>query len=174
MHRGARPASAGAVRGVITTEAPDERALRAHLRSGRFQAGVDTKWRLIEPVKWPLAMIAVAAAARSGAPDEFVIRFELQGYPGVAPTGGLWDLASDSYLDLARRPKGGEASSVFRCDGWLGGGKAMYAAWDRLGLQAHPDWAQRYPRSAWHQGRDLTFILENVYRILHSDDYLGI
>ncbi len=154
--------------------APDERALREHLRGGRFLAGVAAgSWRLISVI-WPFALVAVSAADRPNSPAEFVLRFELTGYPHTAPTGGLWDLETDSYLPAGQRPKGERAAQLFRSDGWLGGSTAMYAPWDRMGLQAHPDWTQTYRLQAWNPTRDLSFILANVHEVLNADDYLGI
>src|SRR5207245_422190 len=112
---------------------------------GRFQAGVAAgRWRLIS-VTWPAAVVAVSAAARGSSPAEFALHFELTGYPQNAPTGGLWDTAADASLPADRRPKGERAAQLFRADSWQGGATAMYAPWDRIGLQAHPDWAQKYP-----------------------------
>jgi hypothetical protein len=157
---------------VVT--APDEHALHEHLRRGRFLAGVAAGcWRLIS-VTWPLALVAVSAAERPNSPTQFVLRFELIGYPHTAPTGGLWDLATDSSLPPEKRPKGERAAQLFRADGWVGGSTAMYAPWDRIGLQAHPDWAQTYRLQAWNPTRDLSFILANVHKVLNADDYLGI
>jgi len=154
--------------------APDERTVREHLRGGRFQSGVAAgHWRLI-CVKWPVAMVAISAAARGDSPAEFVLRFDLSGYPHTAPTGGLWDAATDASLPAGCRPKGERAAQLFRTDGWLGGASAMYAPWDRMGLQAHPDWAQRYPHDAWNPARDLSFVLSKVHEVLNADDYLGI
>lgn len=153
---------------------PDERALREHLAGGRFQAGAAAgRWRLIE-VAWPYALIAVSAADRPDSPSEFVIRFELTGYPYTAPTGGLWDIASDSSLPADQRPKGERAAVLFRTDGWTGGATAMYAAWDRIGLQSHSDWAQKHPLEAWNPTRDISFILSRVHEVLNADDYLGV
>lgn len=159
---------------TVPVLAPDERAVRAHLGGSRFQAGVEAgRWRLLYVV-WPIATVAVSAAPRNGAPPEFAIRFELSGYPNTAPTGGIRDVDTDASLPADRRPKGNSIGQVFRSDGWLGGATAMYAPWDRMGLQAHPDWARKYPRSAWNSRRDLTFILENIHKLLNVDDYLGI
>ena len=153
--------------------APDERALREHLRGGRFQSGVAAgQWRLTS-VTWPAGMVGVSAAARSKSPAEFVLRFELSGYPQNAPTCGLWDTDADASLPADRRPKGERVAQLFRTDGWLGGATAMYAPWDRIGLQAHPDWAQRYPHDAWNPTRDLSFILAKVHEVLNANDYLG-
>ena len=154
--------------------APDERALRGHLCGGHFQSGVAAgHWRLIS-VTWPVAMVAVTAAERANSPAEFALRFELSGYPHTAPTGGLWNPDTDTSLPTDRRPKGERPAELFRTDGWAGGATAMYAPWDRMGLQAHPDWAQRYPHDAWNPSRDLSFILAKVHEVLSADDYLGI
>jgi hypothetical protein len=153
--------------------APDERALRAHLRGGRFLSGVAAgHWRLIS-LAWPVAVVAVSAAERPNSPAEFVLRFELSGYPHTAPTGGIWDLGTGESLPADCRPKGERAAQLFRTDGWVGGATAMYAPWDRMGLQ-HPDWAQKYPHDAWNPTRDLSFILSRVHEVLNADDYLGI
>ena len=153
---------------------PDERAVREHFAGGRFRAGVaDGRWRLVE-VRWPHTLVAVSAARRANSPKEFVLRFELTGYPHSAPTGGLWDVETGSSLAANRRPKGERAASLFRTDGWAGGATAMYAPWDRFGLQAHADWPHKYPLQAWNATRDLSFVLINVHEVLNADDYLGV
>lgn len=153
--------------------APDERALREHLRGGRFLSGAaEGRWRLIS-VDWPIAIVAVSAAPRPSSPKEFVLRFEVGGYPNTTPTGGIWDLAANTSLPADRRPKGERAAQLFRSDGWVGGATAMYAPWDRMGLQGHADWAQKHPHDAWNPQRDLSFILAKVHEVLNADDYLG-
>src|ERR1700736_2949656 len=95
---------------------PDERSLREHLRSARFQSGADAgRWRCVS-LTWPTALIAVTAAYRENAPSEFVLKFDLSGYPAAAPTAGLWDLATETYLEASARPKGERAAVVFRGD----------------------------------------------------------
>lgn len=153
--------------------APDERTLRAHLEQARYQVGVEAgQWRLLG-LTWPHATFALSAASRSDSPAEFVLRLDVTGYPHSAPTGSLWDTDSECSLDAARRPKGDRAAHVFRTDGWAGGATAMYAPWDRIGLQSHPDWAQKHPHDAWNHTRDISFVLGNVHNILNADDYLG-
>ncbi len=152
---------------------PDERAVRAHFDGGRFRAGMAARqWRLLS-FTWPYVLIAVSAAERANGPAEWAIRFELTGYPHTAPTGGIWDPESDTSLAPDRRPKGQRAAQLFRADGWVGGATAMYAPWDRVGLQAHPEWANAYPMQAWNPTRDLSFVLEQVHEVLNADDYLG-
>lgn len=152
--------------------APDERAFREHLTTGRFLAGVAaSRWRLVS-VDWPFAVFAVSAAPRLNSPPEFILRFELGGYPTSTPTGGLWDLDANVSLTAQYRPKGERVAHLFRTD-W-GNATAMYAPWDRMGLQSHPEWANQHLRDAWNPTRDLSFVLTKVYEVLNADDYLGI
>lgn len=153
---------------------PDERALREHLNGGRFMAGVAAgRWRLIS-IEWPYVVVAVSAAERPSSPTEFVLRIEVAGYPQIAPTGGLWDITTNTWLPADQRPKGERIAQLFRMDGWAGAPNAMYAAWDRIGLQTHGGWADSNPLEAWNPTRDLSFILINVHEHLNADDYLGI
>lgn len=151
---------------------PAERSVRAHLVGARFQSGVDEgRWRLIS-MEWPSALIAVSAAARPGAPAEFVLRFDLSGYPQPGPTAGIWDVSTNALLPEPLRPKGELAGHVFRAD-WENG-RALYAPWDQVALTGHPDWPQKHAHQAWHARRDLTFYLTNTWDVLNGDGYVGI
>jgi hypothetical protein len=153
---------------------PSQRDVESHFESTRFRAGVSAGyWRMVD-VSWPHAIIAVAAAPRSNSPDEYMIQFELEGYPEVAPTGGIWDCESQQSMAAGGRPKGERAALLFRMDGWGPAPYAMYAPWERKALADHTDWAQKYPMSAWNPTRDLTFVLTHIHEILNADDYLGI
>ncbi len=157
-----------------TTVSPDRTVFLAHLAGGRFRAGVAAgRWRLIS-CDWPILVVGVLAARRENGPAEFVLRFDCTGYPNDAPTGGLWDLEEGVSLPADRRPKGERAAQLFRFDGWMGGATAMYAPWDRVGLQAHPEWANQYPATAWHPARDFSFVLANVHETLNAADYAGV
>lgn len=154
--------------------APDERAVRAHLDSGAFLAGVAAgRWSVLE-VAWPHVTIMVSAAPREAAPRGYAIRFELTGYPTTAPTGCIWDIERNEPLAAGLRPKGDEVARLFRVDGWAAAPNAMYAPWDRLALPGHDRWLTDAPHLAWHPGRTLTFILNELHRIFHADAYLGI
>lgn len=154
--------------------APDERAVRAHLDSGAFLAGVAAGCWSVVGVEWPYVTIMVSAAPREGAPPGYAIRFELTGYPTIAPTGCIWDIEQNSPLAGNLRPKGDEVGRLFRMDGWGPAPNAMYAPWERLALADHAHWIKEAPHLAWHAGRTLTFILDELHRILHADAYLGI
>ncbi|HVC77693.1 MAG TPA: hypothetical protein VND96_14370 [Candidatus Micrarchaeaceae archaeon] len=152
--------------------APDERALKEHLKTPRFKQGVDGgRWRIVS-LDWPIVVAAVSAAPRESAPAEFFLRFELSGYPQAGPTAGLWDPSTGAQVTSDLRPKGDRATLVFRGD-WEGG-RALYAPWDRVALGGHPDWAQRHSQHAWNSRRDLAFYLANVSELLNAEDYLGV
>lgn len=144
---------------------PDERALRAHLESPRFQVGVDdASWEVMS-VDWPIVVIALARPAQSG--GRLGLRFDLAGYPSAAPTATPWHLGENRALQPAEMPNGPQASMVFRSD-W-NGGRALYAPWDRVALSSHADWSTKHPTTAWTSDRDLTFYLRNVLSLLTAD-----
>jgi hypothetical protein len=151
---------------------PDEAAVRAHLRSAPFRAGVlARRWRLVE-LEWPYAVIAIAAAPRKNSPDEFALRFDLSGYLTQAPTEMPWDIESGCQLDLVKYPKGDRVSEVFRTD-WEQG-RALYAGYDRVAANGHPNWRIELPRSFWNPTRDLTWVLSKISDLLTSEDYRGV
>ena len=100
---------------------PDERAFREHVTDARFLEGVERcRWRIVDDIAWPVVLVAVAAAPRENAPPEYVLRFELTGYPEAAPTATPWNPVTESVLEQGLRPKGAQVGHVFRTD-WKGG-----------------------------------------------------
>jgi len=156
---------------IVDSVSPGERSMRAHIVGARFQSGVDDKrWRLIS-LEWPNALIAVSAATREKGPAEYVLRFDLSGYPLPGITAGVWDLSANALLAEEFRPKGDRAGRVFRAD-WESG-RALYAPWDYVALSSHGQWPGQYPLHAWNGNRDLTFYLVNTWEVLNDDEYLG-
>jgi hypothetical protein len=142
----------------------EERVLRAHLERAEFLAGVrERRWRLIS-LEWPTAMIAVAAAARRGAPREFFFRFDLTGYPRQGPNAFPWDVETDANLAADKRPKGERVGLAFRAD-WQG----MYLPVDRSAISGH-NWRSW----RWDDTKEITFYLRLLYELLNDDDYTGI
>ena len=94
--------------------------------------------------------------------------------PTIAPTGCIWDIERNEPLAAGLRPKGDEVGILFRINGLAAAPNAMYAPWDRLAIADHAHWLTDAPHLAWHAGRTLTFILNELHRILHADAYLGI
>jgi hypothetical protein len=155
------------------TQSLDERVFRSHLAGARFQDGVDRgKWRLVGEIDWPYAVIAVSAAPRTGAPEEYYLRFDLTGYPAM-PTAMPWDLETREKLAPEKRPKGERAGMLFRTD-WSDG-LALYAPYDRVAWQGHEDgWRQKHQRELWDTSKDITHILRNVHHVLNAQDYAGV
>lgn len=151
---------------------PDERAFRGDAADARFVAGVSAgRWRIVE-VAWPFVVFAIAAASRDNSPREFFLRSNLAGYPFVAPTSTPWDAAQNQQLPAAARPKGERVGRVFRVD-WEEG-RALYAPYDRVALDSHPNWKQEHPGQAWTDQRDVAWLLAVVSDLLNDDDYLGV
>jgi hypothetical protein len=155
-----------------TAVSPDERAFRAHVAGGRFQAGVDRgEWRLVS-IDWPHAVIAISAAPRAGAPTEFFLRFELTGYPNTGATAALWDPETQALLPDRTRPKVTWRPSPFRSD-WQAG-RALYLACDRVAASGHTDWPSKYPGDLWDTQRGISKYVRIVHDLLHEDAYTGI
>ena len=153
---------------------PDERAFRGHMISARFQEGVERgRWRIVGDIAWPVVVIAVAAGPRDNAPSGYVLRFDLTGYPEMAPTATPWNPTTGEVLEESNRPKGQRVGHVFRSD--LDGGTFLYAPYDRVALDRyHADWRTQYPRQAWNAARDLAWVLRILHEMLNNDDYTGI
>jgi len=151
----------------------DARVFHAHIQAGPFQNGIDRgRWRLIS-IDWPHAIIAVAAAPRDNAPDEYAFRFNLAGYPQTAPTAQPWDVARNAALQTAQWPSGQARVSLAFNPGWQGGG-ALYLPCDRISIQGHDAWRTQHPHMLWRPTGDITQYLEIVHDLLTSSDYSGI
>ena len=152
---------------------PDERVLRQHVASARFQEGVDRgRWQIVGDIAWPVVMIALTAGPRDSAPSEYVLRFDLAGYPESAPTATPWNPTTGDVLESALRPKGERVGHVFRTD-WEGG-RALYAPFDRVALNGHSSWKTQHPRRVWDSSKDLAWLLQILHEMLNNDDYTGI
>lgn len=150
---------------------PDEQVFRAHVASADFQAGVDRgDWRLLN-VDWPVAFIAVSAAARPNGPHEFVLRFELSNYPVAEPTAGPWDIERSAPLAAELWPKGERVGVAFNPSWNM---QALYIPCDRLAIQGHDGWKTAHRRFIWDSTRDITFYLRLVHELLNDEDYQGV
>ena len=149
----------------MNEESPVERAVAFDLESARFRAGVYRgHWHLVS-CTFPILVVAVAAIELDGNPREYCFRFELTGFPSVAPEVRIWDQATNTSRATDQRPKGPtRVTEAFKP--W--GGGTVYRPWDRL-AGAHGNWAINYPTLAWNPKRDLTFILEDLHGLLASN-----
>ena len=148
-------------------ENPANTAADADLASARFRAGVVRKlWRKVS-YDFPLLVMAVAAVEPDGSASEYFFRFELGGFPGVAPAVQIWDWEKNTLLAENRRPKGSNRV-VEAFKNWGPNKDTVYRPWERTS-GAHSNWAQAHPDLAWHSRRDLTFILEDLHGLLTSN-----
>lgn len=120
---------------------------------------------------WPLILLWISAAPKSGKPDKYYFRFDFNGYPTNAPTTCPWDIVKNQKLAYESWPTGGAmVSSVFNT-GW-NGGNSLYAPCDRGGdLPGHPNWAVQYPKYYWQPHFTFIKYLDFLYEILNCGDY---
>ena len=147
----------------MTPEELSRKAVDDDLASGPFRAGVIRgHWRILT-YEFPTLVVSVAAGS-SGSTATFDFLFELSGYNAVAPWVRIWDVAKSQVLPPDRRPQGTERiTAAFRA--W--GQDTVYRPWERFSL-AHGEWDKKYPTLAWHPGRTLHFILEDLHALLAS------
>jgi len=152
---------------------PDERAFRADIAAGSFLLGAcQHRWRLGR-IDWPFAHIAVSAAARHGAPDEWWFRFDCSGYPQQAPTARPWEPEADQPLPSNRWPAGRcRVPAIFRPD-WKNG-TSLYLPCDRVSVAGHDAWRVDHPSLMWSPSRGIVLYLEELHALLNSSDYTGV
>jgi hypothetical protein len=91
---------------VSTAQEFAARTVCADLRSARFRAGVARRhWRLLEQTI-PILIVAVSAVEPDNSATEYAFRFELKGFPGIAPDVRIWDVQKNAPLATDLRPKG--------------------------------------------------------------------
>lgn len=147
---------------------PDERALREDIALIKFKVGKRRgKWAL-RGLKFPHALFFVAAASVPNGPRGFLLRSECSGYSAIAPTSELWHGGLDVPLEPALRPQTPQGLMV-AFSAW---GRCLYHPIDRL-ARAHGNWEREFPDKLWTPDKDITFLLETVYDLLHSSDYAG-
>jgi len=146
-----------------------EAVVDTNIASVRFRAGAKRgSWRLIS-YEFPVLFMAVSAISPTGDPEEYCFRFELTDFPGTAPEVKIWNQEKMAVLEIGNRPKGSRrVLEAFKAN-WpeLNGG-SVYRPWERSGLQ-HNGWSTAHPGLAWHPGRDLSFILEDLHGLLTSN-----
>lgn len=146
----------------------DQRTLEAHLKSVRFQAGVEQgRWKVLDYGFPALEVEVTAQDHNSGQTTCFEFQLLCDNFPAVGPFVQHWDHR------LQRRPPPPPASSPGVLDAlktWTRDGTqneygGIYRAWQRYAA-LHNSWASKRPEEAWHRGRHLTFIMEHLYALV--------
>ena len=137
-----------------------------HLASDDFRLGITERlWRLPgeSQLVWPFSLIAVATNPAFHPPGWIDLRFDLENYPGTAPTAICWDTAKGQPLHETEWPKGpGNVSAVFR-KSWVG----LYAPCDRSAIAHHPqDWQSQYPNLFWRPTHTIVNYLNFLITVL--------
>ena len=146
---------------------PDLRTFEADRGKAAFRLGeVEKRWHHIE-TSWPYVLIAITARDH----QKYIFRFNCQGYPQTAPTGGPWNPSRNAILEFNRWPRGngGRMSAVFRTD-WKKGA-ALYLPCDRESLAGHPNWCHEMPSKIWRPQDGIVQYLELIHELLNCRDY---
>lgn len=144
---------------------PAEAKVADDLTASDFAAGVEgRRWRIVA-FAFPRLDFAVSATEPGGARSEYGFRADLANYPAQAPLVRIWDFAADTALAPASRPKGGprlqRSFQAWQMD-------TVYRAWDRQ-TGPHNNNRVSSPHLAWHPGRNLSFILEDLHALLNAN-----
>jgi len=119
-------------------------------------------WREVS-LNFPILIVEIAATEPDGTAAWYRMRIEASGYPGHPPEVRIWDTAADRALPANLRPKGNSrVQTTFQQ--W--GDDTAYRPWDRK-ASVHNNFREKHPQLAWHAGRDLAFILEDLHGILN-------
>lgn len=143
------------------------------LAAPEFRCGeIEGRWRHVQ-TEWPYAVIAVSAAARANAPNEFFFRFDCRGYRQTPVTARPWDPTTNGPLAEGKWPNGKAiVPSVFRPE-WKSG-ECLYLPCDRISIEGHEAWRHQHPGRLWNPERGLICYVEQLYDLLNQGDYTGI
>ena len=144
---------------------PAEAKVAADLAAPDVTAGIGgRRWRMIA-FAFPCLDFAVSATEPGGGRSEYGFRAELSNYPAQAPLVRIWDFGCNAALAPASRPKGGprlqRSFQAWQMD-------TVYRAWDRM-TGPHNNNRVSSPHLAWHPGRSLSFILEDLHALLNAN-----
>ena len=138
---------------------PAEAAAGADLALARMHAAADDGRFAVVSYHHPVALGWVAVGT-----ERLGLRLDLAGYPGAAPAGQPWDLATTTPLEVTRWPAGGRP--VFRRDWSPANGNAPYIGVDRIALASHPHWQNELPGRIWTRGMTVYDYLSALHEAL--------
>lgn len=153
---------------------PDTAIFSQHLSDTYFRSQVDRGiWGIhgddVSFSSWPVVIIWVKAAPKPGRPDRYFFRFDLSGYPSVAPTACPWDITKNARLDSNSWPRGSKFVNATFNYGW--NANALYAPCDRVAQAGHDNWRNEFSELWWNADHTITLYLNFLYQLLNSSDY---
>jgi hypothetical protein len=143
------------------TPDPAAALVDAQAISPRMLAAADDGRYGILAISFPVVLAWVAVGGQ-----RLGLSLECVGYPGRAPAGCPWDLASNTALPADRWPVGGRSPAVFRTDWSPSNHNAPYLACDRIGLATHLNWPREVPHLVWTPSKTLCDYLEQMHAAL--------
>jgi hypothetical protein len=147
----------------------DRLTLEAHLRKTSFRIGVEEgRWQILR-YAFPALEVRIVACDFSGVSATMDFQLLCDQFPAIGPFVQHWDPIKQCRPEP---PTGDRAppSLVDALKTWhehaprYGG---IYRPWQREAA-LHNQWAQMRPDLAWHRGRDLTFIMEQLYALVYE------
>jgi hypothetical protein len=151
---------------------PNESLFKTHLESPIFLSGRDSgRWGLygsMESIDLAAPVLWVRADKRFAPDQRIFLRFDIQNYPQLAPTGCPWDVRLNAKLAPALWPRGGHVSTVFN-PAW--NDHALYAPCDRLAMQGHDVWKSVSAQWWWQPTFTVVKYLEFVHVCLNPADH---
>lgn len=151
---------------------PDEHTLLEHLKSVRFQAGVEEgRWEVLE-LAFPVLIVRVNGEDLSGQTRTSMdFRMECDGFPAIAPFVERWDYqlgGRPTQPAVPPAPPTAAPSVTDALKDWSnpqGAHGGIYQPWQRYAAD-HNGWAAIRPDLAWHRNRNISFIMEELYALI--------
>jgi hypothetical protein len=146
---------------------PAQATLSAQMDSIAFVSAVDEgRWQVLA-LSWPHLYVRVRAKAGDDVTFEHDFHLECTGYPDPGPYVERWAYAGDAtHGARPATPNAGAPGFFEAMKEWGSGAEGgIYRAWNR-GAAQHNDWTKKRPDEAWHRGRPITFIMEQLYALV--------
>jgi hypothetical protein len=142
----------------------DQRTLEAHIRSVRFQAGLEEgRWKIL---RYSFPMLEVEVTGHTFG-QKVCMEFQLMcdNFPAVGPFVQHWDHRLQQRPAPLTQTSPGVADALKTWSHTGSGYGGIYRAWQRYAAH-HNNWVAKRPEEAWHHDRHLTFIMEHLYALV--------
>lgn len=150
---------------------PSEKLFNDHIRTASFLLGLeDGYWDLLDDESnWPHRFMWVKNSFSTDNDRRIYLFFDLENYPGQAPTSMPWDINYNKLLDYNNWPKGNDAITKAFTPNWSKGhDNALYIPCDRKAMAGHEQpWQQQYPNVWWTSDKTIVHYLRTVYNLLN-------